>query len=96
MIVDDVLQGLKHCSKCDIDTCYRCPYCGVFKCNDKLKEDAADAIKELQVQVDALKETLKAVQKNSGINFRMWKESQAEVEQLKAEIIDCVCNGDLD
>lgn len=39
-----------------------------FDCDDKLKLDAADAIEELQ----------------------------AEVEQLKAELIDCVCNGDLD
>lgn len=37
---------------------------------------AADAIEELQ-------ETLEAVQKNSGINFRMWEEAQAEVERLK-------------
>lgn len=60
-----------------------------FDCDDKLKLDAADAIEELQ-------KTLEAVQKNSGINFRMWKESQAEIEQLKADLIDCVCNGDLD
>ena len=74
-----------------------------FDCDDKLKLDAAAAIDELQ-------KTLKAVQKNSGINFRMWEEAQAEVkrlqdkidalqaevEQLKAELIDCVCNGDLD
>lgn len=52
-------------------------------------DDAADAIEDLQKK-------LEAVQKNSVINFRMWKEAQAEVEQLKAEIIDCVCNGDLD
>ena len=56
---------------------------------EKLMLDAADAIEELQ-------KTLKAVQKNSGINFKMWEEAQAEVEQLKAELIDCVCNGDLD
>lgn len=61
-----------------------------------LYDDATTAIEALQAEVDALKETLKAVQKNSGINFRMWEEAQAEVEQLKAEIIDCVCNGDLD
>ena len=41
-----------------------------------LNKHAADAIEELQ-------ETLEAVQKNSGINFRMWEEAQAEVERLK-------------
>lgn len=42
-------------------------------------DDAADAI-------EALQKTLKAVQKNSGINFRMWEEAQAEVERLQAEL----------
>lgn len=67
-----------------------------FDCDDKLKLDAADAIETLQAEVDELKETLEAVKKNSGINFKMWEEAQTEVERLKAEIIDCVCNGDLD
>jgi len=42
-------------------------------------DDAADAIEELQ-------KTLKAVQKNSEINFRMWEEAQAEVERLQAQL----------
>lgn len=50
---------------------------------------AANAIEELQ-------KMLEAVQKNSEINFKMWEQAQAEVDQLKAEFIDCVCNGDLD
>lgn len=50
-----------------------------FDCDDKLKLDAADAIEELQ-------KTLKAVQKNSEINFKMWKEAQAEVERLQVDL----------
>lgn len=86
MTVDDVLEGLKHCKENDIRFCHRCPYCGVYNCNIKLKEDALNAIKELQVQFDALKKTLKATIKNSRINFGMWKESQAEVERLLAQL----------
>ena len=41
--------------------------------------DAADAI-------EALQKTLKAVQKNSEINFRMWEEAQAEVERLQVDV----------
>lgn len=46
---------------------------------EKLMLNAADAI-------EALKKTLEAVQKNSGINFRMWEEAQAEVERLQAQL----------
>ena len=35
---------------------------------------------------DNLQAELKAVQKNSGINFRMWEEAQAEVKRLKAQL----------
>ena len=86
MTVDDVLEGLKHCKENDIRFCHRCPYCGVYNCNIKLKEDAINTIKELQVQFNAMKKTLKAVMKNSGINFRMWEETQAEVERLLAQL----------
>lgn len=79
MTVDDVLEGLKHCKNNSIETCHRCPYCGVFNCNNKLKEDAASIIMQLQ-------EKLKAVQKNSEINFKMWKEAQAEVERLQVDL----------
>lgn len=48
-------------------------------CSSSLCAAAADAIEELQ-------EMLEAVQKNSGINFRMWEEAQAEVEWLQAEL----------
>lgn len=41
--------------------------------------DAADAIEELQ-------KTLKAVQKNSEINFRMWKEAQSALEAAEQRI----------
>jgi hypothetical protein len=42
-------------------------------------KDAADAIEELQ-------KTLKAVKKNSEINFKMWEEAQAEVERLQVDV----------
>lgn len=47
-----------------------------------LNKHAADAIEELQ-------EMLEAVQKNSGINFRMWEEAQAEVKRLQEKLCDC-------
>lgn len=57
-----------------------CPYWSGLGCMDgQLMEDAAAAI-------EALQKTLKAVQTNSGINFRMWEEAQAEVERLQAEL----------
>ena len=39
-----------------------------------MHEDAADAI-------ETLMQALKEVQKNSGINFRMWEEAQSEVQK---------------
>jgi hypothetical protein len=44
-------------------------------------DDAADAI-------EALQKNLKAVQENSGINFRMWEEAQAEVKRLQDKLCD--------
>lgn len=52
-------------------------------------DDAADAIEALQAELDQWKAAVKG--QEDGI-----KVLQAEVERLKAEIIDCVCNGDLD
>ena len=81
MTVDDVVKGLKICATCGslYDICPKCPYCGGFNCNNRLKEDAAYLIMELQ-------KTLKAVQKNSEINFKMWEEAQAEVERLQVDL----------
>ncbi len=54
-----------------------------------LYDAAADAIEELQ-------KTLKAVQENSGINFRMWEEAQAEIERLQAEVEKWTFNATLE
>ena len=78
--------------RCKRDDCEGCDLAFFDKdegwmCRYSAKDDdAAAAIEALQAEVDAMKETLKAVQKNSGINFRMWEEAQAEVKRLKAQL----------
>ena len=90
---EQLVKALRVCASAgECKICERDLYCEPTK----MLSDAAAAIEALQAEVNALKETLKAVQKNSEINFKMWEEVQTEVERLKAEIIDCVCNGDLD
>lgn len=83
-----LVKALRACNRIDhVGNCNECYYGSpdapqpkqyVNGCKRSMCEDAANAIEDLQ-------KTLEAVQKNSGINFRMWKEAQAEVEQLKAE-----------
>lgn len=80
----DYTELVKALRLCASQTC--CDNCPRFdnglepyECTEKLYTEAAAAIDELQ-------KTLKAVQKNSGINFRMWEEAQAEVKRLQDKI----------
>lgn len=54
MTVDDVVKGLKLCATCGSlsNICPKCPYCGVFNCNNKLKEDAASLILQGELNKD--------------------------------------------
>ena len=76
---EQLVKALRRCASIE-----RCDgFCemnyGSMDCESRLELDAAAAIEGLQ-------KTLKAVQKNSGINFRMWEEAQAEVERLQAQL----------
>ena len=50
--------------------------------------DAADAIERLVEDIGEKDRILKAVQENSGINFRMWQEAEA----VKADLIRRICS----
>ena len=41
--------------------------------------DAADALEAADKRIAELERILKAVQKNSGINFRLWQEAEAQM-----------------
>ena len=76
-----LVAALRHCNGPSWLTCQICQYNNdMMTCAYKMLRDAAAAIEELQ-------ETLEAVQTNSGINFRMWEEAQAEVERLQAQLL---------
>ena len=86
MDYSELVKALRYCS-----TTKGMVYCNVSckygweersgGCKDLLTTDAADAI-------EALQKNLKAVQENSGINFRMWEEAQAEVKRLQEKLCD--------
>ena len=45
----------------------------------KLMCDAADALEAAEKRIAELERILKAVQENSGINFRLWQEAEAQL-----------------
>lgn len=71
-----LVEALRCCSKHE-RRCLECEFLHNGYCS--LQLDAASVIEGLQ-------KMLKAVQTNSGINFRMWEEAQAEVERLQAQL----------
>ena len=82
--IPELVKALRHCisDPYGFVECDGCPiFCKGIDCQNDLHNDAAAAIEELQ-------EMLKAVQTNSGINFRMWEEAQAEVERLHDKLCD--------
>ena len=44
-----------------------------------LLHDAADALEAAEQRIAELERILKAVQENSGINFRLWQEAEAQI-----------------
>lgn len=50
-----IVKSLRHCPKAGT-RCEDCAYTGIMVCYDVIKEDAADAIEELQAEVERLKD----------------------------------------
>lgn len=47
-----------------------------------LLHDAADALEAAEKRIAELERILKAVQENSGINFRLWQEAEARMQTV--------------
>ena len=53
-----------------------------------LLHDAADALEAADKRIAELERILKAVQENSGINFRLWQEAEAQMQKEGVRIIN--------
>lgn len=78
MTNEELIKALRCENDCD-DCAYHtdnawshCDECGMA-C------DAADALEAADKRIAELERILKAVQENSGINFRMWQEAEAQL-----------------
>ena len=65
----ELIKALRNHRVCDEDKCETC----------ELMDDAADALEAAEKRIAELERILKAVQKNSGINFRLWQEAEAQM-----------------
>lgn len=74
------VSALRNCSD---GMCSLCPYddheISTKGCTANLMHDAADAIEAAEQRISELERILKSVQKNSGINFRLWQEAEAQI-----------------
>lgn len=75
----ELIKALLYCVSDDIMDCDECPYNGKYRCRDLQAQAAADALEEADKRIAELERILKAVQENSGINFRMWQEAEAQL-----------------
>lgn len=64
--------------------CLGCPLDGLAltDCFLQVMIDAADALKAAEKRIAELERILKAVQENSGINFRLWQEAEAMMQTV--------------
>ena len=65
--------------RCEVD-CGDCAYFRGHSCDIwGMMRDAAAALEADEQRIAELERILKAVQENSGINFRMWQEAEARL-----------------
>lgn len=50
--------------------------------------DAANALEAAEQRIADLERILKAVQENSGINFRLWQEAEAQLQKVMKDHAD--------
>lgn len=74
--MNELIKALRFCGNyCDEE----CPHFYDMDCPNQLMIDAADALEAADKRIAELERILKAVQENSGINFRMWQEAEARL-----------------
>ena len=90
--VEELIKALRYCGNFeDRDGCdEKCPYFNDKDCPKRIMCDAADALEAAEKRIAELERILKAVQENSGINFRMWQEAEARMQT----VTDCHTLGD--
>ena len=72
----ELIKALRNCSSPRVGSCMDCPYYKCVSCKWQMMEDAADALEAAEKRIAELERILKAVQENSGINFRLWQEAE--------------------
>ena len=79
---NELIDALRYCSSTEKP----CEYCYIFKecggITGSAIAIAADAIEKLVEEIGEKDRILKAVQENSGINFRMWQGAEAAKDDL--------------
>ena len=75
----EIITALRCCGSLDTPCKGLCSYHGVEYCLSKKDLDAANALEAADKRIAELERILKAVQENSGINFRVWQEAEAQL-----------------
>ena len=78
----ELIKALRNCSSPRVGSCMDCPYYKCVSCKWQMMEDAADALEAAEKRIAELERILKAVQENSGINFRLWQEAEARMQTV--------------
>ena len=78
----ELITALRNCSDGE---CSLCPYddyeLSTKGCEAKMMRDAADALEADEKLIAELERIMKSVQENSGINFRLWQEAEAQLQK---------------